>query len=44
MIGNIIQQRKLILKTKEGKVINALIHEYVKRKVQQRERTLSAGE
>ena len=41
VIGNIIQQRKLILKTKEGKVINALIHEYVKRKVQQRERQLS---
>ena len=41
VIGNLIQQRKLILKTKEGKTINALIHEYVKRKVQQRERANS---
>jgi len=41
VIGNIIQQRKLILKTKQGKYINALIHEYVKRKVASRERATS---
>ena len=41
VIGNIIQQRKLILKTKQGKYVNALIHEYVKRKVASRERATS---
>ena len=41
VIGNIIQQRKLIFKTKEGKVMNSLIHEYVKKKVQNRDRAAS---
>jgi len=33
VVGNIVQQRKLIFKTVEGKVMNHLIHDYVKFKV-----------
>jgi hypothetical protein len=33
VVGNIVQQRKLIFKTEEGKVMNHLIHDYVKFKV-----------
>jgi hypothetical protein len=32
-VGNIVQQRKLIIKTTEGKQMNHLIHDYVKFKV-----------
>lgn len=34
VVGNILQQRKLIFKTGEGKHMNHLIHDYVKFKVQ----------
>jgi len=33
VVGNIVQQRKLIFKTTEGKAMNHLIHDYVKFKV-----------
>lgn len=33
VVGNIVQQRKLIFKTAEGKLMNHLIHDYVKFKV-----------
>jgi hypothetical protein len=33
VVGNIVQQRKLIFKTNEGKIMNHLIHDYVKFKV-----------
>lgn len=33
VVGNIVQQRKLIFKTRQGKVMNNLIHDYVKFKV-----------
>jgi len=33
VVGNIVQQRKLIFKTKAGKIMNNLIHDYVKFKV-----------
>jgi len=33
VVGNIVQQRKLIFKTTEGKHMNHLIHDYVKYKV-----------
>lgn len=33
VVGNIVQQRKLIFKTKHGKLMNNLIHDYVKFKV-----------
>jgi hypothetical protein len=33
VVGNIVQQRKLIFKTAEGKIMNHLIHDYVKFKV-----------
>jgi len=33
VVGNIVQQRKLIFKTTEGKHMNHLIHDYVKFKV-----------
>eukprot|EP01006_Ploeotia_vitrea_P027799 TRINITY_DN60566_c0_g1_i2.p1 TRINITY_DN60566_c0_g1~~TRINITY_DN60566_c0_g1_i2.p1 ORF type:complete len:674 (+),score=448.69 TRINITY_DN60566_c0_g1_i2:161-2182(+) len=33
VVGNIVQQRKLIFKTTEGKTINSLIHDYVKFKI-----------
>ena len=33
VVGNIVQQRKLIFKTVEGKHMNQLIHDYVKFKV-----------
>lgn len=33
VVGNIVQQRKLIFKTSEGKHMNHLIHDYVKFKV-----------
>jgi MyTH4 domain/FERM central domain/PTB domain (IRS-1 type)/RA like domain/WW domain len=36
VVGNIVQQRKLIFKTHAGKQVNSLIHEYVKTKVKQR--------
>ena len=34
VVGNIVQQRKLIFKTNDGKACNHLIHDYVKFKVQ----------
>lgn len=37
VVGNIVQQRKLIFKTSEGKVMNHLIHDYVKFKVKNKE-------
>jgi hypothetical protein len=33
VVGNIVQQRKLIFKTGDGKAMNHLIHDYVKFKV-----------
>jgi len=33
VVGNIVQQRKLIFKTMDGKAMNHLIHDYVKFKV-----------
>jgi len=36
VVGNIVQQRKLIFKTTEGKAMNHLIHDYVKFKVKQK--------
>jgi len=33
VVGNIVQQRKLIFKTNDGKAMNHLIHDYVKFKV-----------
>jgi len=33
VVGNIVQQKKLIFKTEEGKAMNHLIHDYVKFKV-----------
>ncbi len=33
VVGNIVQQRKLIFKSGDGKVINTLVHDYVKFKV-----------
>jgi hypothetical protein len=35
VVGNILQQRKLIFKTNDGKHMNHLIHDYVKFKVKQ---------
>lgn len=37
VVGNIVQQRKLIFKTDEGKIMNLLIHDYVKFKVKGKE-------
>jgi hypothetical protein len=37
VVGNIVQQRKLIFKTTDGKVMNHLIHDYVKFKVKSKE-------
>jgi len=37
VVGNIVQQRKLIFKTTDGKVMNHLIHDYVKLKVKAKE-------
>ena len=39
VVGNIVQQRKLIFKTTDGKVMNHLIHDYVKIKVKAKETT-----
>jgi len=36
VVGNIVQQRKLIFKTNDGKAMNHLIHDYVKFKVKQK--------
>ena len=37
VVGNIVQQRKLIFKTMDGKAMNHLIHDYVKLKVKNKE-------
>lgn len=37
VVGNIVQQRKLIFKTTDGKVMNHLIHDYVKLKVKNKD-------
>jgi len=34
VVGNIVQQRKLVFKTEHGRVINGIIHDYVRFKLQ----------
>jgi MyTH4 domain/FERM central domain/RA like domain/PTB domain (IRS-1 type) len=33
VVGNVVQQRKLVFKTNEGAILNQLVHDYVKHKV-----------
>lgn len=42
VVGNIVQQRKLIFKTSEGKAMNHLIHDYVKFKVKSKPATAAS--